>query len=230
MKQKTIISLGGSLIVPSTGTIDAHYLSSFSQLVRNYLHTHQFFIIAGGGKTARNYIDAAELVVPELDNNDKDWLGIHATRLNAHLLRTIFNDIARPEIITDPTQKIDKEYVVNIGAGFRPGNSTDYIAAKLAVTNGIPKIINLSNITHAYNKDPAKYNDAKPLERATWTEFCKIVGDKWTPGLNAPFDPIASALAKENKLEVIIADGKNLFNLDNILQAKPYIGTTISAN
>ena len=32
-------------------------------------------------------------------DEDKDWIGIHATRLNAHLLRTIFRDVADPVVI-----------------------------------------------------------------------------------------------------------------------------------
>ena len=36
-----------------------------------------------------------------MTNEDLDWLGIHVTRLNAHLLRTVFQDIAHPRVISD---------------------------------------------------------------------------------------------------------------------------------
>ncbi|MDO8563820.1 MAG: UMP kinase, partial [Nanoarchaeota archaeon] len=61
-----------------------------------------------------------------------------------------------------------------------------------------------------------------------WKEFRKIVGDKWIPGMNTPFDPIASILAEQHNMTVIIADGKNLTNLENILSGRKYRGTTIS--
>ncbi|MDD4333294.1 MAG: UMP kinase, partial [Patescibacteria group bacterium] len=49
----------------------------------------------------------------------------------------------------------------------------------------------------------------------------------WSPGLNMPFDPIASRKAQELNLQVIIA-GKNLKNLKNILEDKKFKGTVIS--
>jgi len=39
--------------------------------------------------------------------------------------------------------------------------------------------------------------------------------------------PIASKVSKENKLKVIIANGRDFENLENILANKPYKGTTI---
>ena len=55
----------------------------------------------------------------------------------------------------------------------------------------------------------------------------KIVGDKWTPGLNLPFDPIATKLAKDLGLTVIVANGKNHPNIDKIIEGKNFIGTII---
>jgi uridylate kinase len=42
-----------------------------------------------------------------------------------------------------------------------------------------------------------------------------------------PFDPVASKLAQKNNLEVIIAEGKNLKNLKNILEEKKFVGTIV---
>jgi len=67
---------------------------------------HRFIIIAGGGKTARRYQDAV-LEVAHLDNEDLDWIGIHATRLNGHLLRTIFKTQAHSVMITNPDDILD---------------------------------------------------------------------------------------------------------------------------
>jgi uridylate kinase len=54
------------------------------------------------------------------------------------------------------------------------------------------------------------------------------VGTKWDPGLNAPFDPVASAKARELGLKVLIMNGKNLVNLKASLEGKKLRGTTIS--
>lgn len=224
--KKTVISLGGSLVVPQT--IDTQYLTQFSALIRKYSGKQQFYIIVGGGKTAREYINATELITQNLTDEDRDWLGIHTTRLNAQLVKTMFKDIAQPEIVTDPSVKIKSDYPVIIGAGYRPGNSTDFIAAKMALTNGSKVVINLSNIDHAYDKDPRVHGDAKKLTEVSWEEFKEIVGDKWVPGSSAPFDPIASRIASKHGMKVIIANGKNLPNLERILNDQTYIGTTIN--
>ena len=44
-------------------------------------------IVSGGGKTARHYIEAASQVRTIVDE-DLDWLGIHATRLNGRCKRS----------------------------------------------------------------------------------------------------------------------------------------------
>jgi uridylate kinase len=46
--------------------------------------------------------------------------------------------------------------------------------------------------------------------------------------MNAPFDPVASKAAQELDLNVIVADGRNLDNLKNILDGDEYVGTLIS--
>ncbi|NTU99420.1 UMP kinase, partial [Candidatus Falkowbacteria bacterium] len=88
MNNITIISLGGSLIVPDQ--IDTAFLKAFKKLLESRIKEgERFILISGGGRTARNYQQAAKSVA-KLHDDDVDWLGIHATRINAHLLRTIF--------------------------------------------------------------------------------------------------------------------------------------------
>ena len=53
-----------------------------------------------------------------------------------------------------------------------------------------------------------------------------MVGDKWDPGLHAPFDPVASKHAQKEKMKVVIM-GKNLKNLDNFLNGKRFKGTVV---
>ncbi|MEK6845760.1 MAG: UMP kinase, partial [Nanoarchaeota archaeon] len=101
-----IISLGGSLVIPNGG-MDIQFLSDFNTFIRAKItEGFRFFIVVGGGATARHYIDEAKKVVGNITDWDLDFLGIHATRLNAHLLRTIFQDIAHPRIIANYEKKI----------------------------------------------------------------------------------------------------------------------------
>ncbi len=231
-RETIILSLGGSLIVPNSG-IDSQFLTNFSQFIRTQIaeKNRRFFIICGGGATARHYIEGGNNVVgATLTSEDKDWLGIHATRLNAHLVRTIFQDIANPVIIEHYDQNYDiNDHQLIVCSGWKPGWSTDYCAVLIAQKYNGKTIINMSNIDKVYDKDPKKYPDAKPMDRVTWDYFVNLVGDKWTPGLNTPFDPIATKLAKNLALNVIILNGKNISNLVAAVDQQPFIGTMITS-
>ncbi len=223
-----VLSLGGSLVVPNGG-IDIQFLSDFNAFIRKQIaNNRRFFITVGGGGTTRHYQKAANQVRhQEIDNIDLDWLGLHATRLNAQLVRTIFRDIADVRVIKhyEVILKIDKP--VAIAAGWKPGWSTDYCAVTLCQDYNIPHVINLTNIDHVYDKDPRDNPDAKPLTDVTWEDYRKMVGDAWVPGMNAPFDPVASKLAQDFDITVKILNGKNLENLEKALDNKEFVGTTI---
>lgn len=224
----TILSLGGSLIIPDE--INVTLLQEFSALIRELIDTgeHRFVIFTGGGSVARIYMQGASEVT-EISDAQRDWLGIHASRLNAQLVRTVFEDIADPEIIIDPTQERELTHAITIGAGWKPGWSTDYDAMEVAVRQGAARMVNLSNITHAYDKDPSEFDDAQPIEDIAWPAFRKIVGDKWIPGLNAPFDPIAAKLGEEHGIEVVIANGNDIENTRKIILGQDFTGTLVHA-
>lgn len=223
MKQTIIISLGGSLVAPFE--IDLEFLKNFKNCLKKYLKDKKFFILVGGGKTARNYQKALSEFGAK--SADRDWIGIDATKLNAKVVKSVFGSKSYSEIITDPNKKIRTNKGIVVGAGWKPGWSTDYDAVLIAKTHGIKTIINLTNIDYVYNKNPKEFSDAKSLEKIDWKSFRRIVGEKWTPGLNMPFDPRASKLASKLKLKVIIINGKKLDRLENCLNNKPFIGTTI---
>lgn len=229
-KDKIVLSLGGSLVVPQGG-INISFLSDFNSFIRNSIKDNpdrQFFIVVGGGTIARQYRDAGEKVLGhELTHEDLDWLGIHATRLNAQLIRTIFRDIAHPHILKhyEIIRKVDEPVVV--AAGWKPGWSTDFCATLVCDDYSVTKIINMSNIDMVYEKDPKEDPHAKPIKNATWEEFRELVGDKWIPGMNAPFDPIAAKNSQELGLTTVILNGKNFENLQNYLDGKDFIGTTV---
>lgn len=226
-KNKTfVLSLGGSLIIPPEG-IDWQFLKKFRSLILKQIKKgKRFYIVTGGGRTCRDYNEAASKIV-KVPDEDLDWLGIHSTRLNAHLLRTIFRDVAYREVIKNPTISFPTEKPVVIAGGWKPGWSTDYMSAMIAQEYEIKTVVNLSNIDYAYTKDPKKFKDAEKIEQISWTNFRKIVGDKWKPGLNMPFDPIASKKAEQLSLKVEILNGRNLKNLEKCLDGKSFEGTII---
>ncbi len=225
-----VISVGGSLIVPNGG-INTDFLIKLNKLIREEVSKgRRFLLIAGGGKLCRHYQDAGIAVIGNLTQEDLDWLGVHATHLNGQLLRTIFQDIANPRVIQHYDRKLENwTEPIAIGAGWKPGWTTDYDSVILARDHKAKIIINMSNIDYVYDKDPAKFNDAKPIEKITWDEMIKIVGDKHSSGINAPFDPIATKLAKELKLTVVIANGNDMHNIQKIINKESFKGTVISS-
>lgn len=226
-----MLSVAGGLIYKDTG-INIQFLKEFNRFIRKKIaedKNRRFFIMAGGGFVNRKYQKAAELINPNISNYDLDWIGVRSTRLNAHLLRTIFGDIARPTIVEhyDIPPSLGKERVV-ICAGWYPGSSTDWALVLLAKIFGSPVIYSLMNVLMLYNEDLNKNPNAQPITALTWGEYRRTVGDSWDPKMHVPFDPIAARLAQSLNLKAILLDGRNLDNFDKALNNKKFIGTTIT--
>jgi uridylate kinase len=225
-REYVVVSVGGSLIVPDE--IDTTFLTNFRELIlKETGNGLSFFIITGGGKTARRYQDAAHEVRGDADHEDLDWLGIHSTRLNAHLFRTLFFEQAQAKIVKNPTRRVAGRSSVIIGAGWKPGWSTDYCAVMAAKQLGAKKLVNLSNIDYVYDKDPRKFPEAVKIEKTNWADFRKLIPDHWDPGLSSPFDPIAAKEAESLGLEVAIINGKKLNEFENYLSGKEFVGSII---
>lgn len=222
-----VMSIGGSLIVPNGGP-DWKFLKQLDNLISAEVKKGRTFVlVVGGGKTARHYIDAAKKVHKVLPE-DLDWLGIHATRLNGHLMRTIFRKFAHPVVIKNPL-RMPKKWggKIVIAAGWKPGWSTDYVACRIAKRIGADTVINASNIDYVYDADPRVNKKAKKMEEMRWAEYRKMVGDRWDPGLSAPFDPIASKFSHRNKLKVAVVSG-DVKNMKKIISGEEFKGTMLS--
>ena len=227
LNETIVMSVGGSLIVPDQ--IDTTFLSNLKSFIESETaHGRRFVIIAGGGRTARRYQDAA-FTVAGLEDDDLDWIGIHSTRLNGHLLRSIFKGLAHRVMISNPDEVLDVpvEAKLIIAAGYRPGGSTDLRAVQIAEKVGATKVVNLSNIDYVYTADPRRDQTAKKIESISWPEFRKLIPKDWDPGLSAPFDPVAAKEAETHGLEVVIANGEHLEELKKYLNGQSFVGTKI---
>lgn len=223
-----ILSVGGSLVVPNGGP-DWKFLKQLDELVSQEVKKgKKFVIVVGGGKTARHYIDAAKKVHKVLPD-DLDWLGIHATRLNGHLLRTVFRKFAHPVVIKNPLRapKVkDWKGSVLIAAGWKPGWSTDYVACRLAKRLGTDVVLNASNVDYVYDADPRLSKKAKPVNEMRWADYRDMVGDRWDPGLSAPFDPIASKFSHKHKIQVAVMS-RGMNNMKKVLDGEEFKGTLL---
>ena len=202
-----VLSLGGSIIAPEQP--DTDFLEKFNALIRAYLDrdsNRKLIIVTGGGGPARIYQNSYKKIINESLNDQADWIGIMATRLNAQLIKAVFADICPGPVVYNPTE-------------------TGIVL--LAERYSGPPVITRTNTEKLYTDDPQKNPAAKPIDSISWTDFRKMIGDEWIPGKNVPFDPIASRHAEKAGIKVICASGRNVENLENILEERPFIGTVI---
>ncbi len=224
--KKTVIALGGSIICPKE--IDTNYLRQFYFLIKKEIKKgRKFVIITGGGDVARNYQNSA-LLINRVPNKERDWIGIYATYLNAHLLRAVFKKEAHPTIFNDRFKlKNFNGYPIIIGSGWSPGWSTDFVATQIATDLNIKEILVLGKPDYVYTKDPSKNKDAIKIENIKWEDYLKMIPSRWRPGMSMPVDPVAARLSKKEKKELIVADGKNIKNIKKILNNKKFKGTKL---
>jgi len=233
MTSVQVISLGGSIIAPDR--VDVAFLRAFRKTVLEYLEAEaerRVILVCGGGAPAREYQGAYRAVLSEAgrsapDPEAQDWLGIAATRLNAELVRFLFQPLCPEKVITDPTAVTVFPGRVLVASGWKPGFSTDYDAVLLAERFQANTLVNLSNIAKVHSADPKVDPAARPLNHLSWSELQAMVGTAWVPGANVPFDPVATAQAARLGLRVVVAAGRNIENLRKILAGEPFEGTTI---
>ena len=233
MASVQVISLGGSIIAPDK--VDVAFLRSFRKAVLEHLERdvgERVILVCGGGGPAREYQGAYRAVLSdsgtaEMDAEAQDWLGVAATRLNAELVRFLFQPHCPQPVVQDPTAVSVFPGRVLVAGGWKPGFSTDYDAVLLALRFQADTLVNLSNIAKIYSADPKTHPDARPLDRLRWAELQAMVGTTWVPGSNVPFDPVATAEAARARLRLVVAAGRNIENLKRILAGRDFEGTVV---
>ena len=220
------ISLGGSIINP--GDIDREFLQSFRDVV---LHHHQqtqekFIIICGGGKVARDYINASPENIPP---GQRDLSGIMATWINAQLIAAWFQGYTPSKPSQDFYTFVNQidDYPVLIAGGFLPGIKTDEDAALAADYFKSPYLINVTNVDGVYDSDPKKNPKAKKFVHLTYKEFIDLVQhDDVGPGASAPYTLIATKIAERSNCRLLIVK-KDITAIKEAIQGKN-VGTEIS--
>lgn len=225
-KEKIVIAMGGSLLIPES--IDVDFIQSLKQMIKHFTDDgYQITLVVGGGKTCRYYQAAAK----EFDNTtdtDLDWIGIQTIRLNCELLYRVFSDLdIHSKIILKPEDLhgIDESLII-VGA-WEPGCSSDTDAVEMAMVSGAERIINFSSTSHVYSDDPRTNPNATRFDTLSWPEYRDIIPSQWTPGMSAPFDPVASRKAQNAGISVVVL-GASIENLQAYLSNERFEGTIIS--
>jgi uridylate kinase len=224
-KRVIVISLGGSLIIPDE--INVSFLKNFKKTILKNSRKYKFIIVCGGGSTARKYISVLE----DKSLNEKALAGIRATRANAKLMMQFFGKIANDKLplsMKDVKDNLRKNKFVICGAlRFAPKSTTDGTAAKLAGYLGT-NFINITNVDGLYTSNPKTNKSARFIPEISWKDFYEIAKKiKFRAGQHFVLDQKAATLIKKKKIKTYII-GKNLRNLDNVLNGKKFKGTIIS--
>ena len=223
---KYVFSVGGSIINP--GKIDISFLKKFKKIISSR-KKDSFVIVCGGGKPAREYINALEKF-GRYDESSKDLLGMSATWVNARLINLLFKDLSPSQMPSSVEMLVDqsRQFRVVTCGGFFPGLKTDDDSAVIAELVGADYVINLTDVDYVYDKDPKKYRDAMPFRRISYKKYLDIVSRiSVGAGSSAPFNLYAALICQRSKIKIIIAS-KDLDNLRNILNRKSFKGTVIS--
>jgi len=226
MKKVIVLSLGGSLIIPDK--IDIRFIKEFKKTILKNTKKYKFVIVCGGGSIARKYISALKIL--KVNEKLQNLSGISATRMNARFMNYFFNHDPKQGIShkVETLQKdIKKQDVIFCGAlEYKPNQTSDSTAAELA-SYFKTIFINLTNVKGLYNKNPIKYKNAKFIPKISWENFYKLANkNKYSPGQHFVLDQTASGIIMKNKVTTYIV-GKNLKELDNLLNNKKFNGTII---
>ncbi|MFH0869261.1 MAG: UMP kinase [archaeon] len=218
---KYVISLGGSVIIPSD--IDINFLSEFSAAIKELSGNNEFSIVCGGGANARRYVDAARKA--GASDKDADIVGIQATLLNAALVSRFISGNLSAGSPKKAAKKFGKVPVVS--GGYKPGWTTDVDAAVIAKEIGADALVNVTNVDHVYDSDPRENPNAAKIEKISWKDFLKLPAMKRKPGAHYVFDPKAAKICMKSGIKVFVI-GSTISNLKNCLEGKNFTGTTIS--
>lgn len=222
-KMKIVITIGGSIIIK-----DNNYkkFKDYANVLKEMNNKHQLFIVVGGGKPARNYIDIARgLKASEAACDD---IGIDVTRLNAKLLIMALGEDAYPEVARNfhEALKFSVSGRTVIMGGTEPAHSTDAVGSILAEFVAADLMINATSVDGLYDKDPNKFEDAKMFDEITPDEMLSILSNKENKAGTYEFlDSTAIQIIKRSQIKTLIVNGEEPENLQKAVQGN--IGTTI---
>jgi uridylate kinase len=226
-KEKVIVSIGGSVLIPGNG--DSAYIKKLAEMIKEVSETVQMVIVCGGGKIARYYTDTGR----ELGGatHQLDTMGIGATRLNAQLLAVSLGNLSSTDIpltAEDAAHRSKPGNIVIMG-GTVPGHTTDAVATMVAREMRAQKVVNATSVEAVFSDDPKKDPAARRFSEMTIDELGKIVYKEHGAGKSSVFDPLGIKIAKEEKIDIIIVDGRNLDELRNAILGKKINGTYINS-
>jgi uridylate kinase len=220
-KQRILVKFSGEALAGENGHgIDTQILKYIAQEIKSLVDADiEVGIVIGGGNIIRGVTAAKDGIIRRTSG---DYMGMLATVINAVAMQEAcehegmkvrvmsaikMEQIAEPYINRRATRHLEKGRVVVFAAGTgNPFFTTDTAATLRAVEIDAEMIIKATKVDGVYTKDPKKYDDAVKLPTLTYDEalqeHIKVMDDT------------SIALAKENRLPIVVCD---MFTPGNLL-------------
>lgn len=221
---KIVVAIGGSILLQD---YNSERFMQYSEILKELSEEHELFIVVGGGKPAREYIN----VVRDLNAGEAqcDDIGIEVTRINAKLMLCALGNTAYQKVPHNFQEALEFSSTgkIIVMGGTEPAHSTDAVSAILAEYINADKLINLTSVDGMYTKDPNKYDDAELVNEITASDLLDFLnGKEIKAGTYEFFDTTAVQMIKRSNLETIIANGNNPENLIKAINNEK-IGTKV---
>ena len=225
MKKRVLVKFSGEALAGEDGYgIDTKILDYIANEIKELIDNNiEVGIVIGGGNIVRGVTAAADGVIKR---TSADYMGMLATVVNgvamqealehkglsARLQTAIkMEQIAEPFIVRRATRHLEKGRVVIFSAGTgNPYFTTDTAATLRATEIGATMLIKATKVDGIYDKDPMKYSDAIKLDTISY--------DQALEDHIKVMDDTAIALAKDNKLPIVVANMNEKGNLLKIIQ------------
>ncbi|RXK04395.1 UMP kinase [Halarcobacter bivalviorum] len=225
MNKRVLVKFSGEALAGADGYgIDTQILDYIANEIKELVNNNiEVGIVIGGGNIIRGVTAAADGVIKR---TSADYMGMLATVINgvamqealehkglsARLQTAIkMEQIAEPFIVRKAQRHLEKGRVVIFSAGTgNPYFTTDTAATLRATEIDAAMLIKATKVDGVYDKDPMKYDDAVKLDTITY--------DKALEDHIKVMDDTAIALAKDNKLPIVVANMNEKGNLLKIIQ------------
>ncbi len=225
MNKRVLVKFSGEALAGAEGYgIDTQILDYIAEEIKSLVeYGVEVGIVIGGGNIIRGVTAAADGVIKR---TSADYMGMLGTvingiamqealehkGLNARLQTAIkMEQIAEPFIVRKAMRHLEKGRVVIFGAGTgNPYFTTDTGATLRATEIGASMLIKATKVDGVYDKDPMKFADAVKLETLSY--------DRALEDHIKVMDDTAIALAKDNKLPIVVANMNDKGNLLKIIQ------------
>jgi uridylate kinase len=205
-----VYSLGGSILAGR----DAESLKEYAQALKELAQEHQIFVVVGGGRIAREYIEKARAL--GASEMFCDQIGIGATKLNSALLVAALGASAPQEIPDSYAQaaRLALPGRIVVMGGVAVGQTTDAVAALLAEYVRADRLIVATSVDGVYTADPEKDPEAKKLARMTHGALARLAAQtEMKAGSRSPVDPLAAKIIERSSIPTAIVLGSKIENL-----------------